>query len=776
MNLERPVGEINQFRRDYYEVLAEESDPARIAEYVAEFGTSEDIQLAGEVQNKAAMLINGLSKVMEAKSVPEAPIISPDAQTSQTQKSSKEYISPEDRFVRKITAYTARQAKDYKAKIDAINPHLSERKQVKARNMALKQFVKGFEKFPAKNNDNTHILNQPEALGAAFNYLQDSGNTGIMSEALTESCTQYAKDHALELTGNAEVFAGILEGSTYDSLYGEACGKVIESFFRSAVVGRYVEKIVNNLAAASIEVLNDEPTLVKIIQIGAMDAHVPNRKAAADSLILERNLALAHDDQAALMESYQAEAIYNLLLVLAPDHGVHSQPMGDPVTSSRMLANVVGLNSEGYRRALEKAEQSQNIRHAAGKYEQVDMINVPSGRLYEWVWFDFFPELQEKLASSRLFDLKMRELTPVAFSLEWARLLAANPTQQEKTDPEKLAKTTSMIRAISPQVALTASILRSPQAEHSAVALLHIVTSKFIDDIPTFGNHLAEVQPYKKLTPGSRLKMLKGSVSFNHGCEATVIARPLTDHEKDIIPSHEQLTLTFMVLKDGASWLDEEYMYKNHEQLSDEADKLRNNINLNHQRTVGQRPILFKLPPDWQRAGVDSVKIRRHANKKDYLVDFNHMDGKISVVMDSELRLHDSRQEFDPIALHTEITVLKLLNEWLCRPVMRTSEGVIDAERPETSKKIGTGHFMYLQIRQSDGYHFRYQQEQADLCLEEDGSSLAEVNTRKKEEDRLRFLARGIIDEGRNVTYVGERYDPKAPPLVVYWSQRKAQL
>jgi hypothetical protein len=193
----------------------------------------------------------------------------------------------------------------------------------------------------------------------------------------------------------------------------------------------------------------------------------------------------------------------------------------------------------------------------------------------------------------------------------------------------------------------------------------------------------------------------------------------------------------------------------------DMIQTLTTTIRTNPNRFVGRRGIRFPLSdPVLTSRGLQQIDMKR--------------------LEDNRLRISLKRHAAKPIVFHADASTLELLSdgravhmayettklwylslsmlsEWMTRPAVETSEGMVEEGR---ENPVGVGHFGYLRIEEN-GKKYQRGNAQWYVFLDEQNGDLDEASARRALKDPT--------GKGRNSTYYGERSDAiEREPLEIY--------
>lgn len=726
--------------------LAAETDPKVRAWRALEASLQPDIILARQTMAEAATVAGLIGQVAELKAAQSAPTEGVTLEEVEAIDNQPKILSPEEQLRQRFEKRYLACRKQYEQEMSAIaTTKKSKREHLEM--LARRSFARRLNDISSLTGD-AHMTNRADLLSTFAGEICD--DDALLKEVFS-NCAVYAQKNTLEVTGDPMNFGRIIAGSVEGRPSAAGFEEIIKGIFKTERSNYF--QLQTNLTHASFEVLEDYQALSQLCNIFFL--RKPYIPIAFHAEKLKKDLELLRQSDArGIIDSTQINAIAG---VLSSDVTGINLP-----TSNRELDAVMALQlkKDSKQQILDDIDPAvKDIimavitegDHGVTDYDPVSLTSVDGTKSIDLGLKPASPELSAAMNQSELFKKRMQELAPYSYAIRAAKDIVGGAH--------------GIILVLSPNLCFDVYI---PMGDT-------FVTSPSLEQLTMISDRVQEKMGSIMQT-ASKAKEL-GVSSFDESGHVGMIYEPLFDDIRDGLiiyrPAtgldrrvHASIQQLFMTQHRIAMKEHELGKTRSPEELAEENTTLRSEIAATKARFLGRRPVKFFMHGPAKESGLESISLRMDSKRPVIIAEVLTDEGEVTLELDRQFGINtaDSRSGLDyeggrgsDIKLFFENVILKLVKHWACSYEVRTSEGIIGES---TKKSANMGHFAYLRVRPKDGYKFRYQQDQWDACMEEQGLDLAAESTRRQSLDPS--------GQARNSTYVRENYDPDLPALVVF--------
>lgn len=740
------VHEAKQFLDSVASDIAAEQDPALRAWYETEVSLTPEHKEAVTIQDKLQALHTGLGRLIESAVLREedrGESVDP-VDHERALSEIDEYVTLEEKKRRAVTAQLSIHINEWRGDITEAREQTKASKRRKHENMAVNRFAKKFETFGVEGE---HIVYDPDSLAIILEQLDSSHPK--LAEAVVKMCVNHMYEHGVEFTQNPSRFARLIYNSTSPEV-GDHFDKIFQAIYERVSFTREPELAAQlhvALASAALEVFPDKDFAFyqKIAETGSFKNSIIRRKEEFFAGVngISYHCLTIPEIRPLAGEVWNARLVYHQL----QQGFMNDQDRRPPAQPTDIMATV--KNSLGHRYQtkvgdIERHPFFQNPQHAE-QFEVHDLLSEEGSVITKGNIIEIPAQLKPHFYNAALYEKRKQYLAPRGLAHDMIR----------NNVPRSLGDIKSIVDGpVSPSLAIS----YGTNVGHGKRLIL--ATNEVISQLLT--NHGDKLKPGFYTASSHEQIANFGELRFDISqpgqlAIAQAYLRPLVPDDI-ILSGGPILCLATSFVESIVNPVDiNEASERHNEKLALITD--------NRNRYFGRRPVRFGLPEEYKARGLDAVVIRQHPDRRHLMVTTQHDDGKeLEFTFDenfkavvSDLGAEGVKQQ---LRLALESLVTSLAIEWLCRPVVETSEGTISAK--EQKSKVNLGFLRYLPVNAS------FSPKQADLFwLEQRGNLMAEnIRRRPIDPDGL----------NRNSTYVRENYDPSKPPLEIYYDPSNLDL
>ncbi len=734
--------------KPFFEALEadlQEADPSLRTWYETEMSMTPEYRQAQGLREKLQGFGDGLALVIESARTSEAETGDEEIVFEGIEEiiDEDEYLTPEQKKRRSVLGWLGTVMGHYDDEVRQIN--VPAKKSERQRELVGNRFARQFEHY---GEEDQHLLYDPEAFGYALDELMDK--RPALAERVTQKAEEYMHKNGVVFAEEPAAFAGVIKGSIADRPSAHNFERIWSAIYdRKNFTSNPLDAVRLHIAAAhaffEAEPTDNQVFYEKIIDtvylrndvvkpksdyISCMNSylgiatHLPERRAEVCELLNARYVF--------------SEAMYAYLNKY-PDYFEIQQQFESPQKGVRAMQRVhreLGASAE----AIEDLpEDLADFINSPGLYDRFQVTNLTDGTAIPTSTDDkTIPEgWRDAYTSASLYRKRMKTLAPRA-TVHDMLLSTVN-----SKDPDVAQNLQITDVPVSPGVTISYFYLLEEgegPVVHEREVSNHILGSLLTEHFDSLANGLEPSE---------------GNV-FHFGRKAdtaeingktfyyTAIIRPSVPEDLKSRDKCFGLITSF-----GLDILD----YTDRESTGARIDSKRADIRQHQHNYVGRRPLRFRLPEALRDRGLDALFIRRHPDRRRFIVTADHKQGSLDFTFNEAWYCVDVARS--PLTFALEDLTVSLAREWACREVIETSEGPVRGE--DTKSRVNLGFLRYLPVGARPSIN------QARAFALEQAGNLAEESLRRRPED-----PRG---ENRNSTYVRENYDPSRPPLDVYYDQ-----
>lgn len=745
------AGDVKPYFESLQVDLDATDDPQLRAWYETEVSLTPEHREATTLKEKLGQFHGLLSQTIERAEATEAAEVAGLLEIDRQQEADElseidEYVTPEEKKRRSVISWLDEVVDSYQQGREAAQAETKKSRRERQQELAARRFARNFERFgPAAE----HIVHDPDALAIALEQLLL--NRPALAEVVIKNCESYMHANGVEFAKNTNAFARLIQHST-DIVLGSSFDRVLSAIYEKVPYLQDPEQGVSlyvSLASAALETFDGK-------------THTFYHKVA-ETMDLKNDIIGPKSEYVAAIDglAFLALGVEELL------------PLAGELWNARWVSSQFKqafLNQPNRREAeIAKNEHLLTVGRSLGrKYGDINQLSQ------QHVDRRFF-ERSQHAEQFEIFDLKTGQPLPLSNEkIDIPEFLKPHfysaelyAKRKERIAPRGLVhdiirSTANKDLGVDPREINIADIPISPGLAISYGSNLvieellrvnDIVISKLLDE---FGDQLRG-----GLFVGSqhediaRFGHLRINLSDNRRLAfAEVFLRPAIPDDA-LLAGGPYTSLITSMRHDAREYTD---AFKASERHDEKLAYIANNRN----HYPGRRPVKFSLPAKFQDRGLQAVEVRQHPDRSHLYISAIHEEGRLEFVFDKDFRIDTNNTKILPktaLLLAFQDLVITLAAEWCCRPVVETSEGTVNAN--ESSSKVNLGYLRYLPV----GQNFSPRQRRI-FASEQRGNLTAES---------LRRKAHDPTGSGRNSTYVKENYDPKKPPLEIYYDSDQLQ-
>lgn len=655
-----------------------------------------------------------------------------------------EYLTPYEKKQKSVTGWLEQIVEDYEGEVSASKQLTKKSKRDRQRELVDRRFKRNFESF---TEDGRHVVYDAEALGIILDQLALRPS---IAGKVVESAVEYLHKNSVEFASSAPAFAGLIRQSLPGRMSAHSFDRLLTSLYETIEFLNHPEKAVALQVALAHTVFEttEESNIEyyeKILDIAYLrNDIIPNKELYATSLEGVAGSRILEDSPDALItESANARHVfaqtaraygndytvyYESILPYAKQELVPRvfRKLVPNYTHVRSLARLHGVDDDFF----------QNPQH----YDPFELFSLATGEHIELpLDGKTIPERwREVYTGSELYKKRLELLAPRALAKD---ILVSTLNNKFNVDMPSAA---IISVPVSPGLTIDFAWLADEGFTENpdSTILTHFLTE--------YGRTI-DFAKYNTGETGSVVSAFQHvSIEDESGKPAIVgmmIVRKSVPEDLKNVPKQSALSLSFLDrVADYAKWAE----------AAQKLELKRDYIRANRHNYFGRRPVLFKLPEHLGLRGLDAMDIRQDSDRKRLVATAHHAEGDVAFYFDTDFnslsKNLDGSEVVTSLDLAIQDLVLTLAAEWVCRPVVETSEGPVSIE--DSKSRVNLGFLRYLPVGSNPS------QRQAQIFkLEQNGNLVLESGRRISQDPK------GL---GRKSTYVRENYDPKVPALEVY--------
>ncbi len=567
------------------------------------------------------------------------------------------------------------------------------------------------------------------------------------------NCANYAERNGILVTSDPSRFAAIIDRASAELAGSADFDNILRGIYSNIQDALSIDR---NLAHAVFELPGNIAALSKAVGLNFAEESYISPTYSAKRMESGMRL-MAAGNFAEAMEWVQGN---NTLVVVANMIGSAEEKELAMASRLESIGAMQRVDSrfwadaeEEYGISKEEIERRISLFHECHVYDPVEVSSLDGESQVDLERKTPPDEIKDILYSSELFKKRMQHLAPYTYAIRAAKQLLETEGGRGAGIP------------MSPSFAIEVCIPKPDQPSLSDGDRLRIgITSKFNEIMQILAEQADSAM--ESFDENGELKMTYLPFDDEDIKVGVFVLRPSIPHDRKVVDPIQFLELHHYKSSQAGIAKPEGEVYPENEQL-------RATIRAERKRFLGRRPVSFTMPEELRATGLDAVSLRYNPNDQSVRANFQLADGEVELTLSRDFSIHDVSDRVSILSRQSnpfyENLILKLAKEWICRPVVDTSEGEV-SER--TGKSANFGHYGYLRVVQGvDGEPpkaWKYSQDRYDACIEEQGEKLDEVDERRQAKDDAIDEATGIR---RRTTYYSESFDPAKPPLVVHYDK-----